>query len=249
MPNIKRVYSESIISDCEQSLINLKTDYIDTLFLHKDDETKKVSELIDTLEKLVLDGKILNYGLSNWSLNRISEAIDYCKLKGYKNLSSIQLMWSLALPNKNYFNENEHVMYHPKFDEIISKNNLNVFAYSSLAGGLFSKLQLNKALTSKTLYNGYFNYNNLAILNLIEKEENVNSFVLNYLISNSSNVFPLTSFSSKSQMLEILNYKFKGFDINQIKKLSSARNSSISFLEKIFLKIKYRRLFDILNLG
>ncbi len=56
---------EDIIRSCEDSLRRLGTDYIDILLFHCGDyEKKKAPEVLETLEKLVENGKIRYYGWS-----------------------------------------------------------------------------------------------------------------------------------------------------------------------------------------
>ena len=80
--NGKKEYVKKAV---ERSLKNLKTDYIDLYYMHRDDETTPVEETLATMAQLIDSGKILHYGVSNfraWRLARLVEAygataIDY----------------------------------------------------------------------------------------------------------------------------------------------------------------------------
>ena len=61
-------YSKShIIWSAEQSLKNLKTDYLDLFLLHRSSPLMQVDEIAEAIEKLKTEGKILDVGVSNFT--------------------------------------------------------------------------------------------------------------------------------------------------------------------------------------
>jgi predicted oxidoreductase len=61
-------YSKShIIESAEQSLTNLKTDYLDLLLIHRPSPLMQVDEIAEAIEKLKTEGKILDVGVSNFT--------------------------------------------------------------------------------------------------------------------------------------------------------------------------------------
>jgi len=61
-------YSKShIIGSVENSLKNLKTDYLDLLLLHRPSPLMQVDEIAEAIEKLKTEGKILDFGVSNFT--------------------------------------------------------------------------------------------------------------------------------------------------------------------------------------
>ncbi|TRX27927.1 aldo/keto reductase [Flavobacterium franklandianum] len=61
-------YSKShIIWSAENSLKNLKTDYLDLFLLHRPSPLMQVDEIAEAIEKLKADGKILDVGVSNFT--------------------------------------------------------------------------------------------------------------------------------------------------------------------------------------
>ena len=95
-----RVSSAFITEDLLYSLDRMHLDYFDIYQLHRDDENIPVSELIDTLETHFRAGLIKAYGVSNWQLPRIQEAMDYCAEMGYHGLSTSNPSYSLATVHK-----------------------------------------------------------------------------------------------------------------------------------------------------
>jgi predicted oxidoreductase len=61
-------YSTSyIIWSVEQSLRNLQTDYLDLLLLHRPSPLMRADAIAEAVEKLKQDGKIIDFGVSNFS--------------------------------------------------------------------------------------------------------------------------------------------------------------------------------------
>jgi len=61
-------YSTSyIIESVEQSLRNLQTDYLDLLLLHRPSPLMRPDEIAEAIGKLKQDGKILDFGVSNFT--------------------------------------------------------------------------------------------------------------------------------------------------------------------------------------
>jgi predicted oxidoreductase len=56
-----------IIWSAEQSLKNLKTDYLDLFLLHRPSPLMQVDEIAEAIEKLKNEGKILDVGVSNFT--------------------------------------------------------------------------------------------------------------------------------------------------------------------------------------
>ena len=65
---------ESILKQCDESLKNLKTDYIDIYLVHWPDPDVELEETIDAVSTLKKEGKILHAGVSNFSKEQIEEA-------------------------------------------------------------------------------------------------------------------------------------------------------------------------------
>lgn len=69
-PNTIKHYDYSqnhIIWSVENSLKNLKTDYLDLLLLHRPSPLMQADEIAETIEKLIKEGKILDFGVSNFT--------------------------------------------------------------------------------------------------------------------------------------------------------------------------------------
>lgn len=78
-PNERGLSRKAIIEQCDASLKRLGVDYIDLYQCHRFDEETPVEETIRALDDLVTQGKILYYGVSEWSALQIQEAVNITK--------------------------------------------------------------------------------------------------------------------------------------------------------------------------
>ncbi len=60
-----------IINQVERSLLNLKTDYLDLLLLHRPSLLIQGDEVNSAIDQLKTEGKIKNYGVSNFTHSQI----------------------------------------------------------------------------------------------------------------------------------------------------------------------------------
>ncbi|MDL2307046.1 aldo/keto reductase [Desulfovibrio sp. OttesenSCG-928-C06] len=95
-PEKNRVQPECITEDLEFSLNRLGLDHFEVFMMHRDRRDLPVGEMMDVLEKHHKEGKINAYGVSNWDQDRLQEAIDYCKSKGYQGPTTNSPSYSLA---------------------------------------------------------------------------------------------------------------------------------------------------------
>ena len=109
----------------EESLTNLKTDYIDLLYLHhcnfgKQDEY--FDDAVEVLKSFQSQGKIRFTGLSDWSNERIVKYLDACSpdvIQPYRNIM-------------------DNTYEKSGLKNIVNKNNLGVCFFSPLKHGLLT---------------------------------------------------------------------------------------------------------------
>src|SRR5690606_28515056 len=75
-----------IVWSVENSLKNLRTDYIDILLLHRPSPLMEADEIAEAVAKLKADGKIIDFGVSNFSssqteLIRTKTQVDYNQIQ------------------------------------------------------------------------------------------------------------------------------------------------------------------------
>jgi aryl-alcohol dehydrogenase-like predicted oxidoreductase len=135
-----RLSKPEIVYDLEQSLRLLGLDCIEMYWLHRDDRSRPVGEILETLNEQVKAGSIRYFGCSNWQLDRIQEASDYARQHGLKSFAGSQVSWSLAVKNSGSEPDPTLVTMDAKSQQYHQSSQLSAWAYSSQANGLFAKL-------------------------------------------------------------------------------------------------------------
>jgi len=90
-------YPDVIGKQLDQSLNRLQTDYVDLYFMHRDNTDVPVGEFVDAMDAEVKKGRIRGpFGGSNWTRERMQEAIDYAKRTGKQAPGALSNNFALA---------------------------------------------------------------------------------------------------------------------------------------------------------
>ncbi|WP_296103191.1 aldo/keto reductase [uncultured Agrobacterium sp.] len=90
-------YPDVIAKQLDQSLNRLKTDYVDIYFMHRDNTDVPVGEFVDAMDAEVKRGRIRGiFGGSNWTRQRMDEAIAYAEKTGKTAPGALSNNFSLA---------------------------------------------------------------------------------------------------------------------------------------------------------
>ncbi len=136
----QRVTPFDITADLHDSLVRLKTDFIDLYLLHRDDPTVAAGEIVEVLNAHHRAGKIGAFGGSNWSVARIQEANAYAKEHGLQPFVASSPNFSLAVQTRSPW-ENCVSISGPAAKaerDWYAVTKMPLFTWSSLAGGFFS---------------------------------------------------------------------------------------------------------------
>ena len=105
---------------CEDSLRNLRTDYVDLMLIHWPDPNTPFAETMAELTKLKEEGKIRHVGVSNFSQAQMEEAGQYCPIEAYQP---------------------QYSMVHRDDEPLIrwaAEQGMGVMTYGSLGGGILT---------------------------------------------------------------------------------------------------------------
>lgn len=94
-PNDKGLSRKHIFESVNNSLSNLRTDYIDIYQCHRFDTDTPLEETCRAFNTLIEQGKILYWGVSEWSKKEIEDAVNFCDLNGLHKPVSNQPQYSL----------------------------------------------------------------------------------------------------------------------------------------------------------
>lgn len=135
-----RFSPESLRGELEQSLQELQTEYVDLYCLHRDDSTVNVDTFIETLNEFKAEGKILAFGASNWTFQRMDAANEYAYAHNLEGFSFGSPAFSLAVVVGDPWGGSIHLSGSENAEarRWFATNQIPVFAYSSFARGFFS---------------------------------------------------------------------------------------------------------------
>ncbi len=211
-PRVMAMSRAELIEDIDESLVRLGMDYVDFFLLHIDDPEIPVAEIMDTLHDLKVAGKLLHYGCSNWSIERMVEAAAYADKKGIDRFVMHEIEWNLARSNR--VNKDLHIKWLD--DEYIAyheKTKLAVGAYSPLAVGMFAKYARTGDFSGLTewqqkAYASAYNARMAKKLQRLARETGftISQLQIGYLCSQPRQfaVFPIVGSSSLAQLQESL---------------------------------------------
>jgi len=207
--------AELIERQNKESLNRLQTDYVEFYVLHRDDPNYPVEPVIEVLNKLKEEGKILHFGASNWSLDRIRQANAYAKDHGLEGFETLSPAYSLATFVSDPWGGSVTISgeKNKELRETYLNSGLPIFAYSSLARGYLSgkfstrgEKPIEKCLWWAPIqeYDCPENRERLERLENMAEEKglSVPRLALAWLINQSPNIYPIVSPSSLGHMEE-----------------------------------------------
>ncbi len=137
----KRVTDFDILHDVHDSLAKLKTKHLDIYLLHRDDPEVSVAPIVDVLNRCYDEGKIGAFGVSNWTIERITEANEYAAKHNLQPFSVSSPNFGLADQVNDPWGGGCITISGPSNRENrrwYAENHIPIFAYSTMARGFFS---------------------------------------------------------------------------------------------------------------
>jgi aryl-alcohol dehydrogenase-like predicted oxidoreductase len=208
--HIGRLRPADITADVEASLRHLQTDVIDLYWLHRDDVSRPVAEILKTLEDLVRAGKIRYYGCSNWRAPRIAEAQAAAAREGWGGFVADQMMWSLAAVDAAALPDKTMVPMDPALKQLHLATGLAAVPYSSQANGYFQRLAAGDRAGLKEgprrIYATQTNEQRLGRIRQLAAKRglSITAIVLGYLMAQPFPTFPIFSCRTLSQLEDVL---------------------------------------------
>ncbi|MBQ9703794.1 MAG: aldo/keto reductase [Clostridia bacterium] len=208
-PKVMRLKEKDIRLDLEESLRALNKDCIDFYWLHRDDPSMMIGEILDTMEKLRREGKILLYGASNFCADRLFEAERYAKENNITGFSAVSNQHSAATVNPGFnTNPDPTLVIHGEKEEAFHRETKKpLIPYQSTARGYFAKIATG-ATVSDSLVRAYDNEKTRntykKVVALAEKECcSVHAASLIYLARQDYPMLPITSVRSPEQLKDV----------------------------------------------
>jgi aryl-alcohol dehydrogenase-like predicted oxidoreductase len=187
----------------EDSLKRLQTDYIDLYQSHEEDPKTPIGETLQAFADLIVEGKIRAIGASNYTPERLEEALRVSRESGLPRYESLQPHYNLV----------ERAKFEPTLEPICFGHHLSVLPYWSLASGFLtgkyrSEADINKSKRGKVAVK-YLNERGLKVLGTLDEisaahDSTPTAIALAWLIARPSVTSPIASATSVEQLQDVL---------------------------------------------
>ena len=203
-PNAHGLSRRYILQEVEASLKRLQTDYIDLYQAHGDDPGTPLTETMAAFNDLVQQGKVRYVGASNYSAERLREALSASDEHGYVRYSCLQ-------PPYNLVNRSQ---YEGALESLCLEQGLGVITYSSLASGfLTGKYRSGRDLPSspraKRVQERYMNEKGFRVVEQLDHiaeahRATLAQVALAWIMARPGITAPIASATSVEQVRELL---------------------------------------------
>jgi aryl-alcohol dehydrogenase-like predicted oxidoreductase len=154
-----------ILKQIDNSLKNLKTDYIDIYYLHAMDNDVDFEETFDTMTTLIHSGKVRYIGISNFPAWQVSEMLWTADKRNFNKPIVTQNLYNIITREVEL-----------ELVPCIQKHHMGMTVYNPIAGGLltgkydFNKVPTEGRFAEKANYmNRYWKPENFELIKRLEK--------------------------------------------------------------------------------
>jgi aryl-alcohol dehydrogenase-like predicted oxidoreductase len=159
----KGLGAKNIALACEDSLRRLQTDYIDIYYAHSDDLETDLEETLSAFNDLVVSGKVRYIAASNYTYDRLAEALRISEANGLAKYMALQNRYSLVAKEP----------YESDGARSVQDFGISGLPYSTLGSGFLSgkyrEGQNVDSARAAAVGNNYANAENYALLNRVEE--------------------------------------------------------------------------------
>ncbi len=203
-PELTGLSAENVRSGAEASLERLKTDRIDLYYAHKDDPQTPLEETLAAFGKLIADGLIRYAAASNYSAERLGQALELGERDGMASYVALQ-------PHYNLLERDE---YEGELASLCERAGVACVPYFGLARGfLTGKYRRDgedvDSPRAQGVRESYFNERGFAVLDALdeiaaEHDVAVAAVALAWLAAQPTVIAPIASATSPEQLGELV---------------------------------------------
>lgn len=223
--NKKGLAKAYILNAAEDSLKRLQTDCIDLYQSHVDDPSTPVEDTLEAYDQLVRQGKVRAIGASNYKPERLKEALEASKRRGFPRYESLQ-------PHYNLY---ERADYEANLEAVCVEYGLGVIPYFSLASGFLTGKYRSEADLSKSnrgpRVKKYLNDRGFRILAALDQvaqryQATPGQIALAWLMARPRITAPIASATSSKQLDELIGATRMKLDDEAMTELNRASEGS-----------------------
>jgi aryl-alcohol dehydrogenase-like predicted oxidoreductase len=205
----------------EASLKRLQTDHIDLYQSHKDDELVSIEETLGAYARLIEQGKVRIIGASNYSGERLAEALEMAEREKLPMYQSLQPEYNLHARHA----------YETQLEPVAKKFGLGVIPYFALASGFLTGKYRTKedarGAKREAMVGKYFDQRGEKILQAlaaVSKETGAQqaTIALAWLLAQPTITAPIASATSVEQLESLLAVVDLMLTEAQVKRLTDA---------------------------
>ena len=155
--------ASTIEAACDASLRRLGVERIDLYYAHKDDPDTPLEETLGAFDRLVKAGKVAAIGASNYSAERLAEALAVSEAGGLARYTVLQPEYNLIRRDR----------YEGALQQLCVARGIGVLPYFGLASGFLTGKYRSKADLGKSVRGGrmdaYLDERGLAMLAALDR--------------------------------------------------------------------------------
>ena len=194
-PSVSRVTEKDVREDLEESLKALGLDCIDVYWLHRDNPALSVETISDFMERLVREGKIRFWGISNITAERAMAFAPH--------IFGVSNQWSLAVESREMASKKDPttVWTDQAMRSCLQDKDLSLVPYTAGAHGCFAAMEAGRPC--RGLWDHPGNRNIFQVLRPWADRLGVSCYVLGqaWLLHQSFQVIPVMAVSRAEQLL------------------------------------------------
>jgi aryl-alcohol dehydrogenase-like predicted oxidoreductase len=220
-PDKKGLSKAYILREVEDSLQRLQTDYIDLYQSHIDDPSTPLEETLAAYDQLIKEGKVRAIGASNYTGERLAEALKVSKQHGLPRYESLQ-------PHYNLY---ERAGYEKDLEPLALQEGIGVIPYFALASGFLTGKYRSESDLAKgprgQMVKKYLDERGFRILAALDQvAEKLNStpgkVAIAWLIARPGITAPIASATSVEQLNDLVDAANLKLDAASIDALNQA---------------------------
>jgi len=219
-PSLKGLSAQTIRAAAEASLRRLQTDRIDLYYAHRDDPATPLEETLAAFDALVRAGKVRHIAASNYSADRLSEALAISRRGGLARFVVLQ-------PHYNLVHRTE---YEGRLSELCAQESVGCAPYFALAKGFLSgKYRRGVSVESARAQGAseYLDERGLRVLETLDAvasahRTTIPAAALAWLLTRPTVVAPIASARTRDQLLELLPVATLRLTEDELRKLTAA---------------------------
>ncbi|KAF6814139.1 norsolorinic acid reductase [Colletotrichum musicola] len=210
MANFTGNGSKSLHTSVHASLRKLQTHYIDLLYVHWWDYSTSIPELMQSLNHLVVTGKVLYLGISDTPAWIVSKANEYARNHGLRQFSVYQGRWSAASRD-----------FEREIIPMTKAEGMGLAPWGALGGGAFKTEEQRKSQEGRKIQANDAQIKISEVLEKIARRKNtiITSVALAYVMHKTPYVFPIVggrTVDHLKQNIEALALNLSEEDIKEI---------------------------------